>query len=192
MIQFQATPAVGVDVRKRNEKMKKTLAITCAASALIVSVSNADVAETFELGTGNSTSSFVFQFTNGNQYLYEVSYDGIMTGQDAVEFIMDSQVDYFIADIVSYSFGDALNGLTIGDDSDEGFGTPPEYLDYWHYWVKEDATASWEASFSGFGGREISDGSWDGWVFNSNDAPIPTGASLIALSCVGVMRRRRR
>jgi hypothetical protein len=173
-------------------KMRKTLAITCAASALIISVSHADVVETFELGTGDSTSSFVFQFTNGNQYMYEVSYDAPMTGQSVIEFIMDSQVDYFVADIVSYSFGDSLNGLAIGDDFDEGFGTPPDYLDYWHYWVKEDVSESWGFSSTGFGGREISDGSWDGWVFNSNDAPVPTGASLIALSCVGVMRRRRR
>jgi hypothetical protein len=118
--------------------MRKTLAITCGASALIISLSHADVVETYELGTGDSTSSFVFQFTNGNQYMYEVSYDAPMTGQSVIEFIMDSQVDYFVADIVSYSFGDSLNGLAIGDDFDEGFGTPPDYLDYWHYWVKED------------------------------------------------------
>ena len=173
-------------------KMKRTLAITCSVSALFSTVSHADVIETFEIGTGNSTSSFVFQFTNGNQYMYQINYDESMSGQSAVEFIMEEQMDYFVADIVSYSFGDALNGLNIGDDFDAGFGTAPEYLDYWHYWTKEDQTENWESSFVGFGDRMITDGSWDGWVFNSNDAPVPAGASLITLSCVGAMRRRRR
>ena len=172
--------------------MNRVAFITCAACAVTCASSQADVIETFELGTGGSMSSFVFQFTNGNQYEYELSYDEPMSGQSAVEFIMNEQSGYFIADIVSYSFGDALNGLVIGDDSDEGFGSPPDYLDYWHYWTKEDVTESWESSFVGFGDRMISDGSWDGWVFNSNDAPIPAGAGFITLSCMVGMRRRRR
>ena len=131
MIGLQATPAVGVYVLDENEKMRNTLVIACGAAALMTTLSHADVIETFDLGSGDSTSSFLFQFSNGNQYLYEISYDDPMTGQDAVEFIMESLESYIVADIVSYSFGDSLNGLAIGDDFDEGFGTPPDYLDYW-------------------------------------------------------------
>ena len=193
MILFQATPAVGVDVLVgKGKEMNRVFAVTCIAGAMSFNASHAEVVDTFEIGSGESTSSFLFQFTNGNQYLYEVSYDEPMTGQSAVEFMMAEQPEYFIADIISYSFGDALNGLVIGDDSDEGFGTPPDYLDYWHYWTKEDGLDSWESSFVGFGDRTISDGSWDGWVFNSNDAPIPAGASFITLSCMAAVRRRRR
>ena len=173
-------------------QMKEFLVVTCIAGAMSVSLSHADVVESFEIGSGASTSSFLFQFTNGNQYLYEVSYDEPMSGQDAVEFIMNEQAGYFVADIVTYSFGDVLNGLEIGGDFDEGFGNPPDYLDYWHYWTKDDVMDQWESSFVGFSDRTITDGSWDGWVFNSNDAPVPAGASLITLSCLAATRRRRR
>ena len=192
-IQIQATPAIGVDVLKgKRIQMYKVFFVTCIAGAMSFSVTHADVVDSFEIGSGASTSTFLFQFTNGNQYLYEVSYDEPMSGQDVVEFIMNEQAGYFVADIVSYSFGDVLNGLGIGDDFDEGFGTPPDYLDYWHYWTKDDVVDEWESSFVGFGDRTVTDGSWDGWVFNSNDAPVPAGASLITLSCLATTRRRRR
>ena len=172
--------------------MKNRAVTTCVVSAFVVTMSHADVVDTFEIGTGESSSSFMFQFGNGNQYMYEFNYDGTMSGQSAIEAIMNAQVGYFVPGIVSYSFGDALNGLTIGDDSDSGFGTPPDYLDYWHYWTKEIESDEWNSSFVGFGDRMITDGSWDGWVFNSNDAPVPAGATVITLASMGALRRRRR
>lgn len=158
----------------------------------LFSSAQAEIVESFQIGSGDSTSSLIFQFTNGNQYLYEVSYSEPMSGRDAFDVIEAAQSGYFIADIVTFSFGDSLFGLSIGTDQDEGFGTAPEYLDYWHYWTKSDESAEWDFSSVGFSDRILSDGSWDGYVFNSNFAPVPGCASLLAMTGIISSRRRRR
>ena len=157
----------------------------------IATTSQADIIDTFEVGTGDSTSSLLFQFTNGNQYLYEVSYSGELTGRDAFDVISDAQPDFFIPDITVYDFGDSLTGLVIGSDSDSGFGSPPDYLDYWHYWVRDSDIEPWDFASFGFSDRLLSDGSWDGWVFGSNFAPVPGSGSLLAMIGLSAIRRRR-
>ena len=95
-------------------------------------------------------------------------------------------------EVISFSFGDALFGISIGADADEGFGTPPDYLDYWHYWTREGA-GQWSESFIGFGDRVVSDGSWDGWVFDSSAAPASVPApGAVALLAFVLPRARRR
>jgi MYXO-CTERM domain-containing protein len=150
----------------------------------------ADYVETFEIGDGALRSSILFQFTNANQYLYNINYNDELTGRTAFDFILAEQPDYFAPNIDTFSFGDVLVGLSIGTDSDAGFGTPPDYLDYWHYWTKNDNPAAWDASMIGFSDRALTNGSWDGWVFNSNDAPIPAPAGIAILA--GLLRARRR
>ena len=150
-----------------------------------------EIVDEFDLGTGANTSTILFQFTNENQYLYTIRYDDDMTGRTAFDLISDAQPGYFVADISESSFGDFLVGVGIGDDFDSGSGTAPEYLDYWHYWTKEVETEAWLSSQVGFSDRDLSDGSVDGWVFNSNDAPIPAPAVLPAALGLGLIRRRR-
>ena len=150
-----------------------------------------EIVDEFDLGTGANTSTILFQFTNENQYLYTIRYDDPMTGRTVFDLISDEQPGYFVPDIQTFSFGDSLFGLAISDDEDAGFGTAPEYLDYWHYWTKESASAEWEFSMVGFSDRFLSDGSVDGWVFNSNNAPIPAPAAISAVLGLGLIRRRR-
>ena len=151
----------------------------------------ADIVSEFDLGDGANASTVLFQFTNENQYLYTIRYDEPMTGRTAFDLISAEQPGYFVPDIQTFSFGDALYFLGIGDDQDGGFGTKPEYLDYWHYWTKESASADWDMSMIGFSDRVLSDGSADGWVFNSNNAPIPAPAAITAVLGLGLIRRRR-
>ena len=169
--------------------------ITAALAVLTIGSlsmkASAELVAEFDLGTGSNTSQIMFQFTNQNQYLYTIRYEGDSTGQELVEFIAQEQPDYFIPVIESFSFGDALFGLSIGEDQDAGFGTEPPYLDYWHYWTKESENDVWENSMVGFGSRVLTDGSMDGWVFNSNDAPIPAPAVIPAILGLGIVRRRR-
>ena len=164
------------------------LVFTLASVTVDVS---ADIVSEFDLGTGANTSKVLFQFTNQNQYLYTIRYDDEMTGRTVFDFISAEQPDYFTPDIQTFSFGDALFGLAIGDDQDAGFGTAPEYLDYWHYWTGESDSTDWDFSMIGFSDRVLSDGSMDGWVFNSNDAPIPAPAAITAVLGLGLIRRRR-
>ena len=88
-----------------------------------------EIVEEFELGEGIYTSTAIFQFTNQNQYVFTINYDDAPSGEDIIEFIAEGQPGYFIPTIESYDFGGFLYGLTIGEDSDEGYGTPDEYLD---------------------------------------------------------------
>ena len=156
----------------------------------------ADLVGSWEVGSGSNKSLLQFEFTNGNIYLYEVAWDGIdVTGQDLLLIVQDAQENFFMPQIETFSFGDVLVGQTIGNDSDSGFGTPPDYLDYWHYWLRDDPSETWIESMTGFSNRLITDGSWDGWRFNSHDAPSPIpgpGTSVVLLIVSAAVHRRRR
>ena len=173
----------------------------CVNSLMIVStiafsatVSHADIVDSFVVGSGASSSYLQFQFANNNTYLYEVRYDGAVFGDDLITIIAAAQPSYFAYQTISYSFGDAIVGISIGSDSNEGFGTPPEYLDYWHYWTRDDALAAWSESWVGFADRAHSNGMQDGWVFGSNSAPasVPTPSACVVIASMLLTRRRRR
>jgi hypothetical protein len=162
------------------------------AAACIAGTAAADLVGTWTVGTGSSSSFVQIEFGNGNTYLYECLWDGTMTGQGLFELIEGAQTGYFAYEVVSFSFGDALFGITAGGDTDAGFGTPPEYLDYWHYWTREGG-GDWNESFVGFGDRAVVDGSWDGWVFDSASAPsVVPAPGTCAILALAARRRRRR
>ncbi len=155
---------------------------------------SASLVGNYVVGSGTSASFVQFQFTNANTYLYEVRYDGAMTGKGLFAIIGSAQPGFFAYTYDTYSFGDFVTGITIGADSDSGYGTPPDYLDYWHYWTRTSVGDAWTESFVGFGDRTVSNGSWDGWVFNSAAAPaaVPGPGAIALLAMTGMARRRRR
>lgn len=182
--------------------MMKGAAIAVALGS-VATLANASLVGTFEVGSGSSTSHLQFDFANGNSYLYTVHWeglDGTTTGRDLFDIVATAQPSFFVSEIVTFSFGDALYGQTIGGDTNAGFGTPPDYLDYWHYWLRESDADAWESAFVGFGDRVVSNGSWDGWVFGSDGGPaaVPAPgvlAALIAVTGIGrgpLSRSRRR
>ena len=173
----------------------KCFLVGCLVGTAASSASG-DLVGSFSVGTGSSASFVQFEFANSNIYLYEVRYDGAIFGDDLFAIIASAQPGYFSYQVQSFSFGDALFGVTIGADSNAGFGTPPAYLDYWHYWVRANESAAWTESFVGFSDRAVSDGSWDGWVFESASAPAavpaPGVAALLVFSGAWTGTRRRR
>lgn len=173
-----------------DDRMWTALAVAMVASC--AGSATADLVGNWTVGTGASASFVQVEFGNGNAYLYECRWDGAMTGQGLFELIASQQVGFFDFEVISFSFGDALFGISIGADADEGFGTPPDYLDYWHYWTREGA-GQWSESFIGFGDRVVSDGSWDGWVFDSSAAPasVPAPGAMALLAFVLPRARRR-
>jgi len=175
---------------------RSLVAATIAALPLAstASVAHAEFVGGWTVGDGANASYLQFEFTNSNTYLYEVRYDGSIRGSDLLGIVAAAQPGFFSYQVISFSFGDALFAVAIGSDSDEGFGTPPDYLDYWHYWTRGSADAPWTASMTGFADRVVANGSWDGWVFNSNAAPsiVPAPASLALLAGAAAVRRRRR
>lgn len=147
----------------------------------------------YVVGSGANASFIQFQFTNENTYLYEVRYDGSMTGRALFDVVAAAQPGFFSFTYDSFSFGDFVTGITIGTDTDFGYGSPPDYLDYWHYWTRGSATDTWTESFIGFADRVVTNGSWDGWVFNSASAPNAVPApSALALLAGGLLTTRRR
>jgi hypothetical protein len=142
--------------------------VSIAITLVVASHAQAALVGSYSVGTGSNASHLQFDFTNSNSFFSFV--------------------------VTTYSFGDALTGVTIGSDTDAGFGTPPDYLDYWHYWTRDNSESAWTESWVGFTERAMSNGSWDGWVFNSAGAPsvvpAPTVAALFMLTPLA--RRRRR
>ena len=63
--------------------------------------------------------------------------------REAFDIIEQDLPDLFNPEIKSYDFGDFLFGLGIGDDYNSGFGTPPDYFDYWHYWTRDSVKHPW-------------------------------------------------
>lgn len=186
----------GRSCRGRIVRLKHLKSFVIAASASVLAIGDlaqADLVGSYAVGTGASRSYLQFEFANSNTYLYEVRYDGILRGDDLFAIVAAAQPSFFSYQVVSFSFGDALFGVTIGGDSNEGFGNPPSYLDYWHYWTRASGTDAWTESFIGFADRVVANGSWDGWAFNSASAPnaVPAPGAL-ALLAGGLLTTRRR
>jgi uncharacterized protein (TIGR03382 family) len=162
----------------------------------IASLADAGFVATYDIGVGASASFVQFEFADGDAYLYTVRWDGTVTGRDLFSIIAAAQPDLFGYETVVFPFGEALLGVTIGDSFDAGFGTPPLFLDYWHYWTKATTIAPWDASLIGFSERVVTDGAWDGWVFGSDappqPIPAPAAAALLVLAAGRGGRRRRR
>lgn len=170
-----------------------SMGAVAVSGVVSATAARADLVGSYSVGSGANASFVQFEFANAHAYLYEVRYDGALFGDDLFAIIASAQPGFFSYQVQSFSFGDALFGVAIGADADTGFGTPPDYLDYWHYWTKESGAAAWTESFVGFGDRAVSNGSWDGWVFNSANAPAAVPApGVIALLALGARRRRGR
>ena len=168
------------------------LSVACCA-ALVAVPAHASLVSTWEVGNGSQVSNLQFDFQNGNSYLYIVHWDGLTTGRDLFDIVGAAQPGFFVSDIVTFPFGDALYGQAIGSDGNAGFGTPPDFFDFWHYWTRPTVSVAWESSFVGFGDRVVSAGSWDGWVFGGDAPPATVPApGAVAAIVVGVASNRRR
>jgi len=168
--------------------------ILLVVSGAMASGAHAGLVGSYTVGSGSNSSHLQFDFGNSNTYLYDVRYDGVLHGDALFAIVAAAQPGFFAYQVQSYSFGEFLTGVTIGADSDSGEGTPPDYLDYWHYWTMEPGAASWTESFIGFADRTVSSGSWDGWVFNSAGTPaaVPAPGAIALIACAGLVRRRAR
>lgn len=172
------------------------IALASALALFTTQDSRAGLVGSYTIGTGSQTSFVQFEFANQNTYLYSVRHDGNLRGSDLLAIMASGQPGFFSYQVVSFGFGDALFGVTVGADSNGGFGTPPDYLDYWHYWTRNGEAQPWATSMIGFGDRVVSNGSWDGWVFNSDAPPsaipAPAACAMLCLGAIGASRRGAR
>ncbi len=134
---------------------------------------------------------------------YGGPYSGDLEGDDTRLYAVLEYYDMFDAYIV-YGFGYDLDNdgsIGFGDHFHEG------WLDgYWSYWLS-DGDSAWGYSGVGISGRELADGSWDGWSF-SDDAvfgsggpprtpvgapvPVPAAVWLLGSGLIGLIGLRRK
>ncbi|MBL9140523.1 MAG: hypothetical protein JNK53_01540 [Phycisphaerae bacterium] len=156
---------------------------------------SAAIVQSFDVGTGASTSTVQVDFSNGNGYLFTLHYSGSLTGLGALQ-LMAAEVPSFTLQTDSFPWGELVSGLGVGSDFEYGTGDLWPIENYWHYWVHNDAY-EWAWSPEGATDRQLFNGSADAWVFGTGVPPQPIpGAPVLALATlfvrVGSRSRRQR
>ena len=166
---------------------------------ILISMSQADLVNTYSVGSGDSVSYVQFEFDNDNTYLFDVAYedDGEVSGWDLLQIITTDLPNVLTMEYETYSWGHWLQGL--GIENDYAFGTGagfPDFDDYWAYWVAMPGTSqNWDFAPVGADGWMVSHGSWDAWTFHPDGAtppqaiPGPMGLPIVLL--IWISRRRR-
>ena len=181
----------------RRTQLRRTPSVVIGlfSAAAVSAVSQADLVGSWSVGEGDFSASIQFDFIDGDTYLFDVFWDGSITGREVFDLIADDVTGQysFEYEVITYTFGDFLVGVGIEDDYQYGEGSPPDYADSWHYWTAEGGDA-WAASLIGFSDRILSDGSRDAWVFGDFDPPsqIPGPATLALFGLISMRRHRRR
>jgi hypothetical protein len=147
------------------------------------------------VGNGSNTSSIVVDF-GPQSYDFQVHYDGSITGEQALQLLNDDSAFRLTAE--HFSFGDFVTGLDYGGYVDVGDGSNGN--DFWDYYTSASGS-SWSASGIGAGTRLLTNGSWDGWVWNAAQtfapdmpiAPVPEPTMLgLGMATTALLMRRRR
>lgn len=144
-------------------------------------------------GGGTNTSHIVVDF-GPQSYDFIVHYNGSITGEDAMN-LLAANSDFRFG-VKSFSFGDQLTSLDYGGYFDSGDGSVNG--NFWKYFVGDGST--WNSASAGFSSRTLSNGSYDGWVWNPAQAtapdfaavPEPATGLLAAVGGLVLLRRRRR
>ncbi len=147
-------------------------------------------------GSGQNSAAVAIDWNDGKNQetlVWGYRWDGEATGEDMLTAIASADSRLFVYTEDS-AYGTALKSIGY-DLDDDGFTpgedetcTPGDTDDhfchgwmtngYWSYWTStDDALDTWTASMDGIGGRNLSDGDWDGLSFASaaggwaSDAP---------------------
>lgn len=142
---------------------------------------NAELLPGYATGTGSNTSSLIidFAFDGGDAYLFEFYHDGSANGEQML-LALDDAGGLDVATTV-FDFGTPeapalflfINGFSFdGNSSVPDFGTTGTS---WVYWLADEPVAdpaTWTEAGTGPSGRNLSDGSLEGWSVNvSSFAP---------------------
>lgn len=177
--------------------MIRRIALSTLTIGAVAPLCSADIIDVIDVGDGLFTSSVQIDFGDGDGYVFNVGWSGGgTTGWDLMLTIAD-EVDSFDLQYSTSQWGVFLEGIDYGLSSDYGVGAGwPDVEDYWHYWNRDSESSDWSFAPTGVDTRLVSDGSWDGWVFLSPDAPqsteVPSPGGLVLLAVAAASGRRRR
>lgn len=156
---------------------------------------SAAIVQSFDVGSGSSTSTVQVDFSNGNGYLFAVHYSGSLTGLGALQ-LMAAELPGFTLQTDAFPWGELVSGIGIDADYEYGTGDLWPIENYWHYWTP-DATGAWAWASEGASDRQLFNGSADAWVFGSPAAPqtVPASPTLAVTALIArtlnPTRRRR-
>lgn len=189
------------------------------AAVLLAAGTTASHAQTFTplitqtVGTGSEESFLTVDFHDGtadHNYAFGYKYDGAKTGADMVA-ALNSDSSLKVGYVPGFSptdggslYGVAVNSFAFGSHYEAGF----ENAYYWSYWLGNDGQ-NWNYSGVGASGRDLSNGSWDGWSWDVNGTPnggpvdhppltpaaVPEASSVVSLGLLlgfGVIVLRRK
>jgi hypothetical protein len=156
--------------------------LVIAASLLLTTQAHADLVT---LGNGPNKATAVVNFSDGYAVQFDYFFsDSSLTGSSLLKKIDDDSAA-FSTSVQHYSFGDFVNGLTYLDKlgtthTNSGYGGGSNW---WHYWVKDLATDPWVSPEDyGAADRVVTHGTFDGWVYGSERAPVaPTAGAVVPL-----------
>lgn len=155
------------------------------------------------VGSGSNESFLVVDFQDGtvdHNYAFGYLYDGSRTGADLIAAVSSGT-----GLGVTYLYnGGAVDGFSFNGHSEAGFDNNA----YWSYYLGNDGR-NWSYSTTGIKGRTLSNGSWDGWSWDVNNAdplpvtptasaPVPEASTtaslglLLVLGAGGFLAARRR
>lgn len=143
------------------------------------------------VGTGVNLSHIVVDF-GPQSYEFNVHYDGSITGEQALNLLETNSAFRFTTQAFA-GFGDTVQSIDYGGYVQTGFGN-----NFWGYYLSTDGQ-NWNFSDVGASSRMLTNGDWDGWVWSAQStppdlpiaAPEPTSLSLVAISGLLLLRRRR-
>ena len=190
--------------------------MSCQAQVFVPNV-------TQTIGTGSNLSYFVINFEDGPNFAHNPASDFVFgyrwdyaagniapTGDDMLHALaapgtgvgLQTQEGNFPG------FGNFVNGFSYGSDSQTAnYGLNQSY---WAYWLSTGArlaqnTSDWDSSGVGIGGRQLTNGSYDGWTFSAfgvtpvpiTPAAVPEPGNIalfigLGISGLGFLARRRK
>ena len=125
---------------------------------------------------GPATAPYMYnltvEFANSDYYIFVLrSTATSLTGDVLIDTVASYPAANMTVDQQSFSFGDYVNGITVGSDAASGYnGTTGQF---WAYWNGTATTPVQWTSPQDFGesGRTITPGQADGWVYSTDTNP---------------------
>ncbi len=149
-------------------KIKYLIIMLCLFAIPCIATANP-----IDAGTGVNTALVYIEWSDGFNIEFNVHFgtdaNDTTTGLGLLNIIEAETELTTIREY--YSFGELLTGIGYLEHSNVN---PADWSSWWNYWEKNAGdNASWKSSMTGAGGRIVSNGDADGWIFGRNGEPEP-------------------